>query len=208
MTEITNDFQKSIIAMRYWLLAKEYFMALDAMEFGMKTHVGTRKDGVTPEFTHQVAVATYIRTLHHGLIYPEESFAAMFLHDTVEDYDISVQFVANRFGERTARSVRLLSKKIEGVKKSTEMYYEEMAQDAIASIGKGADRIHNLGSMIDVFTLKGQQWYIEETNKYILPMIKRARRIFPQQEALYENAKRMLQSQVVLIEALLKEKTK
>jgi len=203
-----DDFQKSIIAIRYWLLAKEYYMALDAMEFAANTHVGLRKDGVTPEFAHQLAVATYVRTLYNGLIYPEESFAAMFLHDIVEDYDISVRTIANRFGERVARSVRLLSKKIDGVKKSIEMYYDEMSHDAIASIGKGADRIHNLPSMIDVFTLKGQKWYIEETNTYILPMIKQARRRFPQQEPLYENAKRMLQCQVTLIEALLKEKEK
>ena len=41
--------------------------------------------------------------------------------------------------------------------------------------------------------------YISECEKHILPMLKEARRIFPEQEPAYENIKLVLMSQIELI---------
>lgn len=56
--------------------------------------------------------------------------------------------------------------------------------------------------MIGVFDRDKQNEYIFETNEYVIPMIKKARRLFPQQEPAYENAKHFLRCQVELIKAI------
>lgn len=64
---------------------------------------------------------------------------------------------------------------------------------------KGADRIHNQQSMVGVFTLDKQSAYISETKDLVLPMLKRARKRFTTQEAVYENEKLLLMNQNSLI---------
>ncbi len=76
-----------------------------------------------------------------------------------------------------------------------------MATDPIASIGKGGDRMHNLQSMIGVFTKDKQKNYVTEAENKIIPMLKLARRNFPQQELAYENIKLVLNTQMQLIKA-------
>ncbi len=53
---------KLLLDLRTWLYGKDYFLALDALEFASRYHRGLRKDGKTPEFFHQVFIVNYIRT--------------------------------------------------------------------------------------------------------------------------------------------------
>jgi (p)ppGpp synthase/HD superfamily hydrolase len=191
-------YNKSIVALRYWLLAKEYFKALEAMEIAMSWHTGKRKDNVTPEFAHQLSIASYIRSILTSLLYPQESIIAAFFHDLPEDYNFSTQEVEDRFGQQCALPIKLLDKR----GKHTDTYYKAIATSPIASIVKAGDRIHNVQSMIGVFDLKKQKEYVVETETYVIPMIKEARRLFPQQEPAYENAKHFLRCQIELIKAI------
>ena len=68
---------------------------------------------------------------------------------------------------------------------------------------KAADRINNQQSMPGVFGEAKILAYVHETRTSILPMIKAARRHFPEQELAYENAKTVLFAQVELVEATL-----
>lgn len=193
------NYDKSIIAIRYWLLAKEYFTALKAMEFALNKHVGLRKDGKTLAFHHQLSVVYYLRTIYKHLLFPEDTIVAAFLHDVVEDCDISVVEIEQFFNK--ANVVKLLTK----VDKNTQLYYDNISLDPIASIVKASDRIHNVQSMIGVFSHQKQIEYVEETTNFVIPMIKKARRLFPQQEAAYENAKHFLKCQIYLINAIHKK---
>jgi hypothetical protein len=56
--------------------------------------------------------------------------------------------------------------------------------------------------MLNVFSLTKQKYYIEETETLILPMLKQARRRFPDQEPAYQNIKLILNSQIELIRAV------
>jgi (p)ppGpp synthase/HD superfamily hydrolase len=94
---VIDSFDKLHISLRYWILGRGYNVAARAMDFAEKHHTGTRKDGVTPEFAHQVAIAHYIRTLP-DLVYPEETLATIFLHDVVEDYDVPLTELSGKFG--------------------------------------------------------------------------------------------------------------
>lgn len=198
-----TEFEKLKLATRYWLYGKDFYTAVKAMEFGLKYHQGVRKDGQTPEFHHQLTIAGYVRTLPK-LKFPEETLAVCFLHDVVEDYDVSLSEIERRFGKDIRGPVGLLSRKIAGYEAKTEAYYKAMADDPIASIVKGGDRIHNFQTMVEVFDSDKQRRYIKECNDYILPMIKAARRRFPEQEPAYENIRHVLLSQIGLIEVSLK----
>ncbi len=202
----TEKFTKLQVSLRYWLLGMaqsnpEYYKCIEAMEFAASFHQGKRKDGVTPEFEHQLTIAHYIRTIKDSLLYPSETISTVFLHDVPEDYDISISEIQSRFGERVAQATWKLTKVLRGEKKNEDVYFDEMFSDPIASIGKGGDRIHNLQSMIGVFTIEKQKAYVLEAEERIIPMLKKARRLFPQQELAYENIKIVMNSQIQLIKA-------
>ena len=196
-----SNFSKQKLALRYWLMGKGYIQALEALEFAARIHTGFRKDGVTPEFAHQVAICHYVRSLP-PLMFPEETIIAVLLHDAREDYDVSDEEIINRFGTLVAGAVERLTKVFRGDKKPMDRYFAEIADCPIASIAKGGDRVHNLNSMIGVFAQAKQLEYAAEGEKHFLPMVKRARRRFPQQEPAYENIKHMLISQIELVRAI------
>lgn len=193
------DYEKYAISLKYWLLGKEFFLAVKAMEYAKKNHTGMRKDGTTPYFYHPVTVTNYLRPFERLMIAPETAFAAALLHDVVEDCNPSINDVEKEFGKEIADCVFLLSKETGYV---NGYYYDRMAKNPVASIVKGADRIHNIQSMVGVFTEEKQKSYIEETREYTLPMIKEARTLFPEQEGIYENIKLVLNSQIALIESI------
>jgi len=198
---------KKIVTLRYWLLGRGYHVALRALEFAAKFHTGTRKDGCTPEFDHQVTIALYIRTIADLLDYPEETLAAVFLHDVCEDHDVGFDEIEAQFGRRIRDAVIRLTKVHRGVKVPPDVYFGKMATDVIASVVKGADRMHNMQTMSAAFSETKQVDYIAETLDYILPMLKEARRTFTTQEPVYENVKLVLLSQIELIRIALNNET-
>jgi len=195
-----NRFDKLKISIRYWLLGRGFTRSLEAMEFAMERSTGFRKDGVTPEFQHQLEIVSHLRTL--PLLEPERTITVMFLHDVVEDHGVRIEEIESRFGKDVSWPVWLLSKEVDGLKKPADRYFKEIGGCPVASIGKGVDRVNNMGSMVGAFTLAGQQHYLREVRDHFFPMLKRARRIFPGQEAAYENVKLVLENQVRLVEAI------
>jgi (p)ppGpp synthase/HD superfamily hydrolase len=200
-----DPLKKQEIALRYWLLGRGYNLALEAMEFAAFHHNGFRKDGVTPEFSHQIAICHYVRTLP-ALRDMEKTLTVCLLHDVSEDYGIARDEQARRFGEDVATSVWAMTKEFKGVKRNPTEVFASIAQDPYASIGKGADRGHNFNSMVGVFNAKKQLAYVAEGEEFFLPMIKKARRLFPDQEAAYENIKHLLTTQMALVKAIHGEK--
>jgi len=227
-------FQKHEIALRYFLLGAGWHRAVAAMDYAKAIHTGTRKDGYTPAFAHQVAIANYLRTLmvpahspdqrltrYAGVIYPEETLCAVFLHDTREDGGVSHDeilqiFLAHGhdaqtrdFAARTADAVEYATKKFRGTVKDKDAYFAAIAACPITCLVKGGDRVHNFQTMnalqpdgSPVFGLDKQRDYIAEGRHHFLPMLKAARRAFPAQEGAIENIKHMLLSQIELLEAV------
>ena len=196
-----DGYAKKEISMRYWLLGRGYHKAVEAMEIGRKHHRGLRKDGA-PEFSHQIAIAQFVRTLITDLQFPEETIATIFLHDIREDYGVSDDEVRSMFGDRVANSVGYMTKEYRGHKRDPFEVFEQIGSDPIASIAKAADRIHNFSTMQGAFNQTKQKAYIHEAEYHFMPMLKRARRAFPQQEPAYENLKWALNSQMSLIKAI------
>lgn len=197
-----TDYAKQRLALRYWLLGRGFTQASRAMEFAELYHSGTRKDGVTAEFAHQVSIVNYLRSLLPHLLFPEETLVAAFLHDVREDYDVADAEIRAPFGDRVADAVDAVTKTFRGVRRDDEALFVRIGADPIASVLKPADRAHNQNSMVGVFTPAKMTEYVAETEGLFLPMIKRARRTFPEQEPAYENAKLVLVSQVNFVRAV------
>jgi (p)ppGpp synthase/HD superfamily hydrolase len=192
--------KKEVAVMRSWLIAKGYHKAAAALEFARKFHDGIRKDGISPEFSHQMFIANYLRTILPGVTYPEETLATAFLHDVCEDANIGFDEIEKKFGSKVAESVKLLTKKHRGAKIPYETYFANMAEDPIASLVKAADRAHNIFSMAAArWSIEKQAAYLEEVDKWFLPMVKAARRSFTEQEQAYHNVKTLLSVQCKLI---------
>jgi (p)ppGpp synthase/HD superfamily hydrolase len=175
-----------------------YYETIEALEWAKTVHTGMRKDGVTPEFQHQLQIAHYVRTLHTSLIYPAETLTAVLYHDLKEDYPELTLELQSRCSDRVFNAVKLLDKN----GKTHEAYFHDLATDCIGSVAKGGDRIHNLQTMVGVFSPEKQLAYVEEVELHFLPMLKEARRRFPRQEPAYENIKHVLTTQVELIRSI------
>jgi (p)ppGpp synthase/HD superfamily hydrolase len=197
-----NNFEKMSASIRYWMLGKEWYLALKAMEFAAKYHTGLRKDGVTKEFEHQVRQAHIIRTHYKNILHPEETMCVVWLHDVMEDYHVTHETLADLFGVRIADAVRKMSKYFNGIKLNDEVYYSIIGDCVLCSVAKPVDRVDNVSSMDGVFTLEKQESYIKVTKDYTLPMMKAARRKFPEQELFYEAMKLTLNQQITLYESM------
>ena len=135
------------------------------------------------------------RTLSPYFIYPEITLAACFLHDVLEDFDdVEEEKILEEFGEKILCSSELLTKKRRGEKKTYQDYFECISVDPVASIVKGLDRCHNIWTMRGVFPLDKRVIYIREIDEWFLPMLKSARKKFPQQEPAYQNIAQQLRS--------------
>lgn len=200
--EVQKRHEKQKIAMRVWLEGRRYWVALKAMGIVLDLEKGTRKDGYTPKFHHQLSVARLLTTLEPHLINPELTIACAFLHDILEDHgDIwTRERLEEEFGKTVADAVWRLTKKSRGLVKTPESYYGEIAKCPIASIVKPVDRAHNLITMPGVFSMEKQVCYLGELEEYYYPLIRAARRTFPHQYPAYENLKINLRCQHRLLE--------
>jgi len=183
-----------------------YQKALEAMAFVQTLGEGeVRKDGRTPKFHHQLSIARLISTLAPHLHYPEETLAAAFLHDVVEDYGVGRGELQQLFGPPVAEAVWKLTKKWPGGCKPVDYYFSMLAVCPIASIVKLADRAHNIQTMRGVFNTNKQRVYVEEVSTWFFPLIRSARRKHPMQYDAYENLKILLRCQVSLLRQVLEE---
>lgn len=197
-----DSYAKRYAYLDAYMRARGYETALRARDFARGYHTGRRKDGVTPEFQHQVEIGLFLTTLK-DLKDEQAALAAAFLHDVMEDYDVPRAELENRFGSALTETVWRLTKTYRGVKKDPDAYFRDIAADPIASVVKGADRIHNVQSMVGVFGTEHQKEYLDEVDRWFLPMLKEAARRFPAQSSAYFNITHMLKSQRQLIRAML-----
>jgi (p)ppGpp synthase/HD superfamily hydrolase len=192
-----EDYAKMKIAIRYWLIGRKYYNAVKALDFAESYHTGIRKDG-QPEFSHQISQANYCRVFDELLDFPEETFCVIFLHDILEDYDVTYEQLLELFGVVVADATLKMSKIRNGVKIPNDIYYVEMLTCPIASLAKGVDRLHNLFTMVGGFTSEKQISYINETLEYVVPLLKKARRNFHKQEGVFHNIKYIITVHVTL----------
>jgi (p)ppGpp synthase/HD superfamily hydrolase len=202
-----NKHEKRRLTLYAQLQGAGYYDALMSFHFAEKYHTGTRKDGTTPEFAHQIEIGLFAMLLP-DVRFREELLCTIALHDIREDFGVADSEIRALFldpirANLVANAVHAMTKKYRGAVRAAAELFDEMAADSIASLAKLCDRQHNLGSMVGVFTQEKQRHYIAEVKEFFLPMLKKAKRNFPFQIRAYELMKFNLMSQIDLIEASL-----
>lgn len=192
--KLYSQFEKDHAAIKNYLLGKNYKTALRVLAFAKSYHTGLRKDGVTPEFHHQIRIAFSILNLR-DVMNEELCLCLSFLHDTPEDYGVSYSLLAENFGEEIARKACILDK---GQHQHDELYFAAIEKDIDCSIVKGADNGDNIQSMVGVFNDEKINKYMTRTKTQILPMLKNAANNFPEQSFAYSSLRMRLKDQMLI----------
>ena len=193
---IDQDYLKIRLSLRNYFLGRSkqdpsFFKVIKSMDIAEKYHNGKRKDG-KDEISHQFLIAAYIMTIEDSLIDPIAAYIVAFLHDTYEDYQVeSEQDLKEYFSEYLDMIIRI-SKVRDGVKIQYDEYFSEMALCPVCSIVKAVDRFQNISSMIVPFSTEKQNNYLLDLDNWFFPMIKKAKRKYPEQTQAYENLKYVL----------------
>ncbi len=147
-----------------------------AFEFGYKLHEGQYRKSGEPYIAHPVAVAGLLRELGGD----SATIAAGFLHDVVEDTEVTSEEIEELFGT----DVRLL---VDGVTKLSKFNFSSkterqaenfrrmflaMAQDIRVIVVKLADRLHNMRTL-EHLSAEKQYRIATETREIFAPLANR-----------------------------------
>lgn len=147
-----------------------------AFEFAYQLHEGQYRASGEPYIAHPVAVAGLLRDLGGSGV----MIAAGFLHDVVEDTDVTPEEIETRFGvevRRLVEGVTKLSKfnfssKTERQAENFRRMFLAMAADIRVIVVKLADRLHNMRTLEHLPTQK-QRSISQETREIFAPLANR-----------------------------------
>ena len=125
----------------------------EAYDFIIEKHDGQLRKSGEPYYHHLVEVAYILAELHSG----PNTIVAGFLHDVVEDTDVTVDMIKKRWGDEVASIVDSLTKiqRLKLSKIDSEEFEAEdhrkiflgMAKDIRVILIKLADRLHNMRTL-------------------------------------------------------------
>ncbi len=122
-----------------------------AFKFAYQLHEGQYRKSGEPYIAHPIAVATLLRDLGGD----GPTIAAGFLHDVVEDTDITSEQIEEKFGQEVRLLVEAVTKlskfnfssKTERQAENFRRMFMAMAQDIRVIVVKLADRLHNMRTL-------------------------------------------------------------
>ena len=124
-----------------------------------------------PYIVHPFMMACHAHALG---IRDDVVLASVLLHDVCEDCGVLPEELP--FSEDVKDTVRRLTKT--GL--STKEYYRHIAESPSASIVKALDRCNNLSTMMSSFRPEKAFGYIEETERYVIPLIDHIKKEYTQ----------------------------
>ncbi|MCQ2493522.1 MAG: hypothetical protein MJ104_02870 [Lachnospiraceae bacterium] len=150
---------------------KHYANALRAMDVMVKYHSGAVRKGSAhiPYIVHPMVMASQAFALG---IDDDEIVSACLLHDVLEDSDATEDDL--EMPEIITEAVKILSfdkKSGSSWEEAKEIYYDSIASNRIATIVKVLDRCNNISNMTQAFSHTRMNEYIDETEKYIMPLL-------------------------------------
>lgn len=154
---------KEILFLKGYLKGKGFNNALKAINLAETAHFNAKRKSGEPFISHPIRIANALVSLG---VEDENILIISILHDILEDTDISREELLDIFNDKIVDSIELLTKQ-EGI--TLDYYYENIQLNPEASIVKIADRCHNVSTMY-FFDENKTKMYIEETEKYIIPL--------------------------------------
>ncbi|HXU93473.1 MAG TPA: bifunctional (p)ppGpp synthetase/guanosine-3',5'-bis(diphosphate) 3'-pyrophosphohydrolase [Gallionella sp.] len=123
----------------------------EAIEFSRAAHQGQLRKSGDPYVTHPIAVARILTLLHIDV----QAIVAALLHDVVEDTEITLDQLADKFGKPVAELVDGLSKldrlqfetREDAQAENFRKMLMAMARDVRVILIKLADRLHNMRTL-------------------------------------------------------------
>lgn len=165
------DIEHMINLIQKYARAKNMHETLKALRLMQKYHEGQYRKGPgkIPYIAHPLTLACHGFALGIG---DDNLIAACLLHDVLEDCDVEA-------GELDVKpeitvAVQLLSfKQEEGQSKdeAKRMYFKRLEENPTACMVKLLDRCNNISNMAYAFSRKKLASYIDETEKYVLPLL-------------------------------------
>ncbi len=151
--------------------------SLQALAFARQKHAGQKRKSGEPYVVHPLTMAC--NALGMG-IKDDEAIATILLHDVCEDCGVSLEELP--VTDNVRHSVDLMTFRImDGETKeiAKNRYYNMLIEDREATLTKLVDRCHNVSSMAGTFSIEKLKSYIEETREYVLPLLRKAKEIYP-----------------------------
>ena len=162
--------------------AKHLYQTRRALAFAKKKHSGQYRkvghgDERIPYIYHPLLLTCHALAL--GLE-DDDLLSACLLHDVCEDCAVRPEELP--VSDAAKEAVRLLTKpeNFEKTDKDETVYYDGIAGNRIATMVKLLDRCNNIASMATSFSDEKMSEYIIETQKYIHPLMEKARDDYPQ----------------------------
>ena len=151
---------------------------LKAMSFARDTHSGQLRKSGEPYIVHPLMMACNAVSIG---IRDDTVIATILLHDVCEDCGVSLSELP--VDDRVRNAVDLMTFRVmDGETKeiAKNRYYNMLLQSREATLTKLLDRCHNVSSMAGTFSEEKLKSYIEETRVHVLPMLRKAKRMYPE----------------------------
>ncbi len=151
---------------------------LCALDISRQLHSGQLRKSGEPYIVHPLIVTRNAISLK---ISNDNLLASALLHDVCEDCDVVAENLP--VGAAVRHSVELLTFSVRGdetKEDALKRYYRGILQDHDATIVKILDRCHNCSSMAGVFSRDKIKAYIDETRRYVLPLLNQAKVRYPE----------------------------
>ena len=148
-----------------------------AFIFGRDAHDGQKRDSGEPYFTHPLAVALLLADMKLDA----DTLITALLHDTVEDCDVSLAEIAEKFGDDVAELVNGVTKLSQIELKSIDTKQAENFRKFVLAVGRDirvllvklADRTHNMQTL-NAVQKDERRWRIaNETMEIYAPLAER-----------------------------------
>ena len=193
--------EKMYTYLKGFAMGRGWSETMQALNYARKLHKGQARKSGEAYIIHPLTMACQAVSMG---VNDDNIVAAILLHDVVEDCGVSVNDLP--VNKEVKEAVNLLTyvkpekyKERDGEGPSILVvknnYYDAISKNRIASIAKLFDRCHNVSSMAGVFTKEKLDEYIEETETFVLPLIRKAKEEFPE----YQNVLFVLKYHIISV---------
>ena len=173
----TFDHEKMYTYIKGYATGTQMEQTLRSLSFARAKHEGQlRKDGA-PYIIHPLTMAC--NALSMG-IRDDAVIATILLHDVCEDCGVALSELPVNAEVRRAVGLMTFTVMEGEIKENAKVrYYNMMLESRPATLCKLIDRCHNVSSMAGTFSEEKLIAYIEETRRFVLPLLRKAKVTYP-----------------------------
>lgn len=178
MTNAIYDTEKMFTFVRGYALGANMPETIKALNFAREKHADQKRKNGEPYIVHPLTMACHAISLG---VADDAIIATILLHDVCEDCGIKLEELPVNDTVRLGVE-RMTFDVMEGETKEVakNRYYNLILQNKEATLTKLFDRCHNVSSMAGTFSKEKLVAYIEETRKFVFPLLRKAKYAYPE----------------------------